>query len=217
MLHPVGDLSPSVYWRRRIVLVAAVVLVGLSMYALLRHGGGNGTPAASGQTTSGSNSSHSSTLPTTTTPASSSSTVGQGPSQSTASAAPLACKPSQLTVSAKTDGASYKVGATPVLSIVVINQGPKPCVTGLADKEIELRVYSGSARVWGSHDCQVQPGTNAATLPVGRPTQRDISWSGLSSQPGCTSARQRVPAGTYVLHAYLSGGTGKTAVFTFTG
>ena len=128
---------------------------------------------------------------------------------------PIACTAAQLHIAAATDASSYRVGAKPNLAIVVTNAGPSPCVTDLADPQIELRVYSGSARVWGSHDCQVQPGTSNETLPVGEPIRRVIAWSGLSSQPGCAGVRQRVPAGTYTLYALLAGRQGTTATFTF--
>jgi hypothetical protein len=104
-----------------------------------------------------------------------------------------------------------------VLSLVVIDIGSRPCVSNLADTQIELRVYAGSARVWGSHDCEVQPGTNKVTLPVGKAIQREIQWSGLSSQPGCAGVRQRVPAGTYTVYALLGGQQGTPATFTFSG
>lgn len=215
MLHPVGDLAPSVYWRRRVLLVAALVLVILSGYALLT--GGSSTPSGAptdGTSTSvgGSSSSSGSSAST---PTSASST----PSVSRTSSTPaevIACSKSQLAISAATDAKSYPVGAKPELSLVVKNRGPRPCIADLADRQIELRVYAGSARVWGSHDCQIAPGTSPATLPVGQPISRQIQWSGLSSQVACAGVRQRVPAGTYTVYAYLSGQQGTPASFTFT-
>jgi hypothetical protein len=135
----------------------------------------------------------------------------------TAAVGPVACATSQLRISAGTDAASYSVGATPNLALIVTNSGPSPCIADLADPKIELRVYSGSARIWGSHDCQVQPGTSPQVLPVGRPIRREIKWSGLSSQPQCAGVRQRVGAGTYTLIPILNGQQGSTASFVFTG
>jgi hypothetical protein len=101
--------------------------------------------------------------------------------------------------------------------MLVTNKGPAPCVTDLADQQIELRVFSGSARVWGSHDCAVEPGTSREMLPVGQQIRREIEWSGLSSQVGCAGIRQRVSAGSYTLFASLAGHQGKPAQFAFTG
>ena len=37
----------------------------------------------------------------------------------------------------------------------------------LADPQVVLRVYNGESRVWGSHDCKIQPGTDDRTLMAG--------------------------------------------------
>jgi hypothetical protein len=78
---------------------------------------------------------------------------------------------------------------------------------------VELRVYNGESRVWGSHDCEIQPGTAQRTLEPGQVVRVSIVWSGLSSQPQCAGTRQRVGAGTYTLYALLSGRTGTAAQF----
>ena len=109
---------------------------------------------------------------------------------------------------------SYKVGDHPLLQLQVVNKGPASCIQDLADKQIELRVYNGESRVWGSHDCQVEPGSNDRMLAVGSPVRVAITWSGLTSRPGCAGTRQRVGAGTYTLYAYLSGRNGKATQFT---
>jgi hypothetical protein len=215
MLHPVGDLAASVYWRRRIVLLAALVLIVISLVVAFNKGGGSKNAAGAGSTTSAP---PSSTAPPSSlsAPASSASSTHVAATTSTASV-PVACARTQLSIATAADAASYPVGASPNLSLVVTNKGPKPCVMDLSDKQIELRVYAGSARVWGSHDCQIAPGTSNETLPVGQKITRAVQWSGLSSQPACAGVRQRVPAGTYTVTAYLAGTAGTPATFAFTG
>ena len=217
MLHPVGTLPASVYWRRRILLLVAALLAGLSVYAIFFRGGGNQAPKAGSEFSSpgGSSSQPQTTAGSDSADASSSSAASSASSSRPASA--KTCLPSQLTVSAATDAASYPAGAKPKVAIVVTNRGPAPCVQDLADRQIELRVYNGSARVWGSHDCQIQPGTSLATLPVGQQTRRVVEWSGLSSRPGCAGVRTRVGAGTYTLYAYLAGHAGTTSRFSLAG
>lgn len=213
MLHPVGDLAPSVYWRRRVLLLAAVLLAGVSCYAIFFRGGGGGAPvsgstfSASGQHSSGGGSSAQSP----------SGSAGSSQPASSTAAVPKACSAGQLRIAAASSAASYPAGAKPTVAIVVTNTGPAPCVQDLSDSQIELRVYNGSARVWGSHDCLIQPGTAPATLPVGEPIRREIQWSGLSSQPACAGTRTRVAAGRYTLFAYLSGHQGSTSTFTLAG
>lgn len=211
MLHPVGDLGPSVYWRRRVMLLATLLLAGVSCYAIFFRGGDRNPPAGGGgfAASGGSRPASGSAAP--------SSGAGSSALTSFAPVTPQPCPMSQLTISAATSAASYPAGAKPTVAIVVTNKGPAPCVQDLSDGQIELRVYNGSARVWGSHDCAIQPGTAPATLPVGQPIRREIEWSGLSSRPACAGTRTRVPAGRYTVFAYLAGQQGSTTTFTLAG
>jgi hypothetical protein len=212
MLHPVGDLAPSVYWRRRVMLLAALVLAGVSCYAIFLRDGGGGAPAASG---SGGASGLS---PSTSNSSVQTSGAGSSPASTSSSpAGPQACSAGQLTIAAASSATSYPAGAKPTVAIVVTNKGPAPCVQDLSDGQIELRVYNGSARVWGSHDCLIQPGSAPATLPVGQPIRREIQWSGLSSRPACAGTRTRVAGGRYTQFAYLAGRQGSTSTFTLAG
>jgi hypothetical protein len=221
MLHPVGSRPPSVYWRRRLLLLASLVLlvllVVLTVKAVFSDDGGSPAAQADGTT-------HPVTSPRTTPSSTPTSTAGSShastsahPPTSTAhssSAVPAQCKAAQLSVQAVVGKSQYKVGDNPVLTLQVTNTGPAPCVQNVADSQIELRVYNGASRVWGSHDCKVEPGVDDRTLAVGRPAGFSIEWSGLTAQPGCAGTRQRVGAGTYTLYAALSGHDGKVAQFS---
>ena len=219
MFHPVGSQPPSVYWRRRLMFVGSAVIVIVLLLVTLKaltSDGGSATNAAG---------SHSpSTTPPVSTPSSAasptaasthrSSSSAATSSKAPSSAAPSVCRTSDLAVSAVAAASNYKVGATPMLELQVTNTGKAPCVQDLADKQIVLKVYNGESRVWGSHDCAVQPGTQLRTLAVGSSVRVTITWSGLTSQPGNCKSRQRVGAGTYTLYATLSGKTGRAAQFT---
>jgi hypothetical protein len=228
MFHPVGSQPSSVYWRRRLLLLSSIALLMILLVLTVKIAASDGgtTPLSVGGTTTpgGGTSTHHRTQSaphssTHTTPhpmtsgASGSSSRSRSGSSSSA-AAPEPCAAGKLSVSAVAGQATYHVGDQPVLELQVTNPGPKPCVQDLADKQIELRVYNGESRVWGSHDCQIQPGTNNKTLAVHRPVQVAVTWSGLTSQPKCAGTRQRVGAGTYTLYAVLSGKTGKAKQFT---
>ena len=234
MLHPVGPQPPSVYWRRRLVALAStlalLILLGLTARAVI--GRSAATPVAD------TSSSHRTTPPASTTPTSSAvssslaATSNAAPSSPSAAAAttsptaaspstsahstaaPLPCTPGQLQVQAVVGQPQYAIGAQPVLTLQVTNEGALPCTQDVADSQIELRVYNGASRVWGSHDCQIQPGVDVRTLLTGHPAGFSIVWSGLSSQPQCAGTRQRVGAGTYTLYAALSGHDGTAAQFT---
>lgn len=222
MFRPVGDLPPSVYWRRRLILagsvIAILVLLVLTASALTTS---DSTPTAASSTSGGHRSSAPSPTPHPTPPATHStshSPSGAGSTShsphSSSSVPPSACTPSQLSLAAESDKQSYQVGDSPVLSILVKNTSPQPCVQDLADPQVVLRVYNGESRVWGSHDCKIEPGTNDRTLMPGSSVRVSIVWSGLSSRPNNCNNRQRAGAGTYTLYASLSGHEGRAAQFT---
>jgi hypothetical protein len=217
MFHPVGRQPPSVYWRRRLfVLASIVVLLVLLVITVKVASSGGADPAAAGRTTSAppsthpapsTTSRHSSTVPKTSTSRSSAPLT-------TSSVPPPTCVVKDLGVAAVVGKTSYRVGDQPLVELQVTNNGSTPCVQDLADKQVELKVYNGESRVWGSHDCKIQPGTALHTLPAKTPVRVAITWSGLSSQPGCAGTRQRVGAGTYTLYAVLGGRTGTATQFT---
>jgi hypothetical protein len=220
MFHPVGPQPPAVYWRRRLIVFGSVVvlLVLLVMTVKVITSGGEGSAGAQGTrptTPHPTTTANSPTPPPTTSSAATSTSASSSPPQSESSSTPPpACVAKNLAVSAVTGRPGYKVGEQPLLQLQVANTGPTPCVQDLADKQVELRVYNGESRVWGSHDCKVQPGTAVRTLAPDTPVRVAITWSGLSSRPGCKGTRQRVGAGTYTLYALLSGKTGKATQFT---
>ncbi|HYU03335.1 MAG TPA: hypothetical protein VEL02_05770 [Jatrophihabitantaceae bacterium] len=196
MLRPIGSLPTSVYWRRRLLIAAAVLLAALTVYVVFMSGDDKKT---SGQPTGGA---ASSTHPST-----------PSPSAGT-SVAPVSCVPSVLKVAAVTQAGGYRVGQQPELAIEVTNTGTAPCIANLSDSQIELIVFNGASRVWGSHDCQVQPGTSPVTLMARKPVRRSIQWTGLSSRPECAGSRQRVGAGVYTLRVHLGKMESADAKFT---
>jgi hypothetical protein len=215
MFHPVGPQPPSVYWRRRLLLLGSVALLLILLLLTVKIASSDGgEPAAGGGTTPPVTTPTASNTHRTTTASRTPSSQHSSRSPKTSSTVSPQCVAKDLAVSAVVAKTTYHVGEQPVLELEVKNTGDAPCVQDLADKQIELRVYNGESRVWGSHDCQIQPGTNDRTLAVGTPVRVAITWSGLTSQPGCAGTRQRVGAGTYTLYALLSGKTGKATQFT---
>jgi hypothetical protein len=222
-----------VYWRRRFVLlallVALIVLLVVTMSVVLSgnsdsqqgaHGASPGTPTQPPPATHHRHSPATSSDPSTPdtksrTRSSAVSSDSSEPSASSDSAVPPArCKVKQLGLAAESDQTHYAMSQNPQLSLLVTNKGSEPCVQDLADPQVILSVYNGEARVWGSHDCKIEPGTNDQTLMPGRSVRVSITWSGLSSKPHCAGTRQRVGAGSYTLYATLAGNEAKSAQFT---
>lgn len=222
MLHPVGSHAPAVYWRRRVVLAAAVFFLLVLTAWVLRPGGGDGKPAAAAPVAASTgvpapttSARASSSAPTSSSAAGAATTAGRhSGAHSSVSAVPKPCQAAALEVAAVAGAPSYRVGDQPVVMLQVTNSGTTACVQDLADAQVELRVYNGESRVWGSHDCLVQQGTDLRTLAAGQTVRISVTWSGLSSQPGCAGTRQRVGAGTYTLYGSLAGRQGSAAQFS---
>lgn len=174
---------------------------------------GNASPAGSGSPTGAPPSGAASSTPAASTPAPSS-TPASTTSATGADATPAACTSADLKVTASTSLPSYPVGASPGLNMIVTNVGSQPCIADLSDSNIVLLVYFGDARIWGSHDCNIEPGSSPQTLPMNEPVTRQIVWTGLSSNEGCTATRQRVGPGTYTLQPVFAGQNGAPVTFT---
>jgi hypothetical protein len=227
MFQPVGSEPASVYWRRRVILLASVlaliILLVVTVRVLFSDSGSSSAAAGRGPTApaptppagSGSTSSSSALSSSAATSSSSSSSASRSASGSASSSAPPEpCGRSALGLAADSEKSRYSVGDQPVLSLLVTNKTDAPCVQDLADPQIVLRVYNGESRVWGSHDCKIEPGTDDRTLMPRATVRVSIVWSGLTSQPNCAGHRQRVGAGTYTLYASLAGREGRAAQFT---
>jgi hypothetical protein len=209
-----------------VLLTSIAVLILLSVLTMRTLASGSPKPGSAalppGPSGSSGPTSHTSTAASTPTqtPTPAPTAAGTASSASPASGAQSAvsapCKPAQLKVEALVGKPTYAVGDQPELVLQVTNAGPAACVQDVADSQIELRVYNGTSRVWGSHDCQIQPGVDLRTFDVGKPAGFSVVWSGLSSQPSCAGTRQRVGAGTYTLYASLAGQDGTIAQFSIT-
>ncbi len=126
------------------------------------------------------------------------------------------CDESHLRVKAFTSSASFPARSSPTLYLQVTNTSNHACRQDLADKQIVLTVRSGTARIWGSHDCKVISGTDKVTLAPRTPVRRGIVWSGRTSEPGCAGTRIYVAPGKYELYATLSGRRSGATAFTVT-
>lgn len=198
MLRPIGSLPTTVYWRRRLLIAGAVLLAGLTVYVIFLSGGDKQTPSGHDLSRPGATKSSGRSGPPTPT------------------VAPVTCVPSVLRIQGATPAPHYRVGQQPTLEIQVTNTGAVPCITDLSDGQVQLLVYNGESRVWGSHDCKVKPGSSQVMLIPARTVRRSIVWTGLSSQPRCAGNRMRVGVGNYTLKVRLGQIDGTPQTFTLT-
>jgi hypothetical protein len=213
VLHPVGPLPASVYWRRRVLAFATAVAVLLVGWVALPDGGDSplDTAAAVGSPTpeGGSPSSLAATPPAgggggsggsgggPADPATPSATTTARPAPP---APPIPCSDRALQLRILPERPSYQVGQQPVLDLVVRNVSTVACVRDLGAAHQEVLLYDGAnRRLWSSNDCYPGGSKDPQVLGPGDSASFSVTWSGLSSRPKCAGERVRVGAGAYIL------------------
>jgi hypothetical protein len=127
--------------------------------------------------------------------------VAVPPASPAPSTGPPPCTNDMISVIAEIDRPEHRSGGHPVFRLVVTNVSGQACVRDLDGALQEIVVWSADQqqRLWSSNDC-VNPSTDdLRTLVPGQPVAFAVTWSGMTSTPGCEAARTRVPAGDYRL------------------
>jgi hypothetical protein len=184
VLHPVGSQPSRVYWVRRAVLLALVVVavtVGALAFRLVSAGGSVATGAPSTAATTAAD---------------------------TTTGSPKPCPTSALTVALTADAATYAAKSNPTFTYTLTNAGTDPCTVDSGDTARELLITSGSDRIWSSKDCA--PAASPAKLLLltpAKPYSAAVPWPRVRSASGCPASLPAPRAGTYQATASLGGVT----------
>jgi hypothetical protein len=196
MLHPVGPLSPRVYWTRRLVLFAILAVILIAVAVSCAAGSGSGHPAASS------------------TKAKAKPSTSSSPS---ASSAPAPCKRRQLAVTASTDAATYASGTLPRLRLTVRNVSAAACVLVESPSTRSWTVVSGPDQVWTNAGCNASHTASRSTLAAGGSVRHTFVWNRHRSGQNCATSTVTAAPGTYQLTATANGIASAPAVFHLTG
>lgn len=204
--QPVGPLPPGVYWLRRLLALAVVVLVLLAGRWVWSAAAGDsgaarpsaspsvsGSPRASSPAPSASPTATASRSASPSSSASRSSTARPSP---TTTESPL-CAAADLRVAVSTDSSSYGPGEKPRFTLTVTNQGRGTCRRDVGRRALELQVTSGSTRIWSSDDCSTGGSVRLLALDRNETFRTTVVWDRTQSSRGCPTPRPAVPAGTY--------------------
>ena len=209
-----GPQPPVVYWiRRALVLVIAVIVIGLLVWAFSPKGGQptagvpapGDTPSAAGSepapSPSPSGSPSGGIVPTTST----------SPSPST-TPAPDACEPIGVQLDLK-GFKSVKSGSKQTFSVTAENNTALPCVMEITSATFVLRVASGTDPVFSTAHCDKWlPAVKKQTLKAGATVEFKIDWKTFRSAQGCRQAKALLGAGTYIATAaYKESSTARMA------
>lgn len=173
--NPVGPQPPSVYWKRRaLVLLGLVAIVVIIALIIMRPG--SGTPAA-----------------TTKSPSPTATSVAEGAK---------ACDPADIQLTAITDKNGYSIGETPLISMSITNTGSTACTINAGTDAQEYLILSGTEQYWSSRDCQADEAPTETTLQPAVPQSTNpFPWDRTrSTTTTCDAARPAVAAGGASYH-----------------
>lgn len=211
-----GPHPEEVYWRRRAVAFAVLVvalLLGLWSLTALAGGQEPGAPAPlphGAAATSTAPTTHDPPAPNrSATPPPAPPTTGQAVPSVAASPPPAPippppgpCPDEVMELTAQPDESEYRVGQRPEFRLIVANAGPVPCFRDLdaALQEVVVLSATGQDRLWSSNDCFTGESDSVRTLAPGERLVFSVVWGGRTSAPGCpAAARETVDAGNYQL------------------
>ncbi|WP_203568967.1 hypothetical protein [Aestuariimicrobium ganziense] len=177
---------------------------------------GTPTPAEADGSSTPETSATSSEASPTPTPASSPPSPRPTPTPTPTPTGPVACDPAALDLSI-TGARRVTPGRNTTFTITGVNRSSTTCVLSFAQTPFELRIHSGTDRIWSSNDCGQWRARGTITLAPGKAwTWRPI-WPAKRSAADCTLTDDVLRSGTYVANADLTGADTKQFVFQVSG
>jgi cytoskeletal protein RodZ len=177
---PVGPQPPSVYWKRRAMVLLGLVAVIVVIVLIV-----NRPPADQSAPLPQSSSTKSADEPVTL----------------------PECDPEDIALTAETDQTTYASDEEPQIAMTITNTSATDCTFNVGTDVQEYRVTSGSDRIWSSKDCQTGATAAEVTLAAGVPQETTpFPWDRTrSSTSTCDSDRPEVTGGgaSYFLTVYL--------------
>lgn len=126
---------------------------------------------------------------------------------------PVTCAAHDLALTVTTDSRSYLAGAEPELTVAITNTGEVPCTIDAGDANRELRITSGSDRIWSTADCLGESTERMLLLDVGARDETTSTWPRVRSAEGCPEDVPAPEPGTYAAEVRLGGAESAAAVF----
>jgi len=204
-------LPPSVYRRRRIVLLLALVAIGAVVWLLIAQPW-SGAAADRTEAEPAASQAAATDLPaagaTTPTPSATPTPDAEPPPSATpeATATPTAkpCVSRDVAVEPLTDQETYEPGQNPQLSIRLTNNGSADCTLNVGTSGQSFTILSGSDVWWRSTDCQSEPSDMVVLLAAGQSVSSaaPLAWDRTRSAVGSCgdTDRQVAPGGGASYH-----------------
>jgi hypothetical protein len=205
----VGPLPPAVYWRRRALVLGALLLV---VIVLSYSCGGSGESGASPHTDNATSAATSPSTATTPPPANgeptSAAPTGATPvaSATAAAAATGPCTDAEMSVTPIPAKTTAVAGSSISIRLKIKNVSNRTCRRDVGADLQELRIVKGGTaeKVWSSDDCASARGNDVQSFPPGFVREYLVTWNGKAST-SCTAGMPNgeVAPGEYQLFGRL--------------
>ena len=116
----------------------------------------------------------------------------------------MACQPEDLRATL-TGRQRLKPEQKTTFTLSLINGSATTCVVSVTPKTFELKIYSGTDRIWSSDDCARAVKPRKATVKAEDALEWRMAWDGQRSRAGCRSRPEAPKPGTYFATAQLDG------------
>ncbi|MFJ2032865.1 hypothetical protein [Streptosporangium sp. NPDC087985] len=211
-----SDIGVDVYWRRRMAaLIGVLVVVAVVVWACSSSGPEKTSKVQAPLSGSLTPDPIVTVLPTVTVTPSPSPTSTHRVAKATVRAKRPgdACDSPDLVLNMQGRGDVYGPGSRPRFLLTLVNIGKVMCTADVGPRAMEVRITSGSDRVWSSADCVSGDVDDIRRLERGIPYVREIEWDRRRSGGDCTAKRDGVQAGTYVAVVHSPGLKSHKSVF----
>lgn len=122
-------------------------------------------------------------------------------------AAAAACTAEQLSPNLKSKQHTIRAGSKVTFGVAYVNRSDQPCSIKINADDYELRITSGTDRIWSTNDCAKLVRSIATTLKPGDAVVWTITWNGRRSAQGetCKNRPEMPQPGYYHAVSKLKG------------
>jgi hypothetical protein len=119
----------------------------------------------------------------------------------------VACKGKDLRATLRGDRHQVKTGADVRFRLSIVNASEKACTVSVNPKNYQLKIYSGTDRIWSSRDCARLVPTIRRIVKPEQDVAWTMTWNGKRSRQGadCATRPETPRPGYYYATSQLDG------------